>query len=234
MSEALLAREAELHRRNADLDAAVASVRMRLATVEPPPLSPPRDLATDRDASFASASTPQRQGHPDPLSPPVRAAAAASAARRVSENRGGFAVQAPPPRRPSSSSLIPKPGRAARDGAGAPVGSDDEAPVTLLEDVDPALPTDVQLRLLRSQLKIARKELADQRAGERSASQRAHEAEKHGSAEGAERARLAKALAASEAALEKSKRAAWVCLVGAGDWRVPILDELPRCLSGPQ
>ena len=133
MSDALLAREAELHRRNADIDAAVASARMRLASAEAPP-TPPRQHGA-RDDTFSTATTPLRNSGPsDPLSPSVRAAATASAARRVSEsaNRGGFAVT-------------------------AQQRTSEIAPATLFEDVDPGLPTDIQLRMLRSQLKIARK-----------------------------------------------------------------------------
>ena len=153
MSDTLLAREAELHRRNADIDAAVASARIRLLAAEAP-ATPPRQVA-GRDDSFVSAASPVRQsGLTEPLSPSVRAVAAASAARRSeSSARGGFGV-ASSSQRPSSSK-IPKPGSFPRDVVGS--SDTDTVPATLLEDVDPALPSEIQLHMLRSQLKIARK-----------------------------------------------------------------------------
>jgi hypothetical protein len=186
----------QLQRRNAEIDSAVESARQRLTAVD----DQKQILALDE-----SSATPKRQffeGGSSPLSPSVRAAATASAARRTSDARLGGATAVTRP----SSSLFKQPGRMSDTGHNA-----HEDSISVLEEVDASLPVDIQLKLLRSQCKLARKELADYAAHERQLLLRAQEADKRASVEAAEKSRIIKSLTAAEATLEKSKRATYVC-----------------------
>jgi hypothetical protein len=143
---------ASLQRRNAEIDRAVAAARQLLATEDAPPQSPPRPV----DESIMSAASPHSYAEAlhSPLSPSVRAAASASAARRTSEARTAGSASALRP----SSSMIPRPGRSVANAPPEPSATahtPDEP--SALEEVDPSLPVDMQLKLLRSQCRLARK-----------------------------------------------------------------------------